>query len=82
MVFRTSILNDNKSDIRDVFQFTTNDPFVFLPLLPLNLSVLPEINEYVNLFYSNKEDNTGRKNQFYVASTKSTVMNVAFEHNS
>ena len=77
-----SILNDNKSDVRDVFQFTSRDPFVFLPLLPLNLSVLPEVNEYVNLLYSNKIDNTGRKNQFYVASTKSTVMNVAFEHNS
>ena len=77
-----SILNDNQSDIRDVFQFTTKDPFVYLPLLPINLSILPEKNEYVNIIYSNKEDNTGRKNQYYVASTKSTVMNIQFEHNS
>lgn len=74
-----TILNDNQSDVREVFQFTSRDPFVFLPLLPLNLSVLPEVNEYVNIIYSNKEDNTGRKNQYYVASTKSTVMNVQFE---
>ena len=77
-----SILNDNQSDIRDVFQFTTKDPFVYLPLLPINLSILPEINEYVNIIYSNKEENTGRKNQYYVASTKSTVMNIAYEQNS
>jgi hypothetical protein len=77
-----SILNDNESDIRDVFQFTSKDPFVYLPLLPINLSILPEINEYVNIIYSNKEENTGRKNQYYVASTKSTVMNITYEHNS
>jgi hypothetical protein len=77
-----SILNDNQSDIRDVYQFTSKDPFVYLPLLPINLSILPEINEYVNIIYSNKEENTGRKNQYYVASTKSTVMNIQFENNS
>ena len=77
-----SILNDNQSDIRNVYQFTSKDPFVYLPLLPINLSILPEINEYVNIIYSNKEENTGRKNQYYVASTKSTVMNIQFENNS
>jgi hypothetical protein len=77
-----SILNDNESDVRDEFKFTSKDPFVYLPLLPINLSILPEKNEYVNIIYSNKEDNTGRKNQYYVASTKSTVMNIQFEHNS
>lgn len=77
-----SILNDNQTDIRDVYHFTSKDPFVYLPLLPLNLSVLPEVNEYVNIIYSNKENNTGRKNQYYIASTKSTVMNIAYEQNN
>ena len=44
-----SILNDNQSDIRNVYQFTSKDPFVYLPLLPINLSILPEINEFNNM---------------------------------
>jgi hypothetical protein len=72
-------LNDSKDDVKDDYKFTEIDPFVFLPLLPLNLNYEPDVGDYVHIMYSNVDDNPGRKNQFYIPGPKSTPMNLKFE---
>jgi hypothetical protein len=72
-------LNENQDDIKDNYRFTEVDPFVFLPLLPLNLNYEPSVGEYVHIMYSNVSENPGRKNQFYMPGPNSTPMNLKFE---
>jgi hypothetical protein len=68
-----SLLNNNLDDIRDDLFFTNDDPFVFFPFLPLNVNVIPEINDGVLIIYSNSIENISRKKQFYVKSPISTI---------
>ena len=68
-----SLLNNNLDDIRDDLFFTNDDPFVFFPFLPLNVNVIPEINDGVLIIYSNSIENVGRKRQFYIKSPISTI---------
>jgi hypothetical protein len=76
-----SVLNDNGTDIAENFYFTDNDPFAFLPLLPLNFNYIPKEGEYVHLIYSNANYNQGRKDQFYIPGPKSTPRNLQKETN-
>jgi hypothetical protein len=76
-----NVLNDNETDISENFYFTDNDPFAFLPLLPLNFNYIPKEGEYVNLIYSNADYNQGRKDQFYIPGPKSTPRNLEKETN-
>jgi hypothetical protein len=41
------------------------DPFIFLPLLPYYLNIVPQVDEYVHLIYSNPSQTT-LPNKFYI----------------
>ena len=73
------ILNDTKDDVKDEIKFTNKDPFVFMPLLPFAISYVPKVGELVLIMYSNPEQNSGRKNQYYLPGPKSDVTNIEFE---
>jgi len=45
--------------------WTKVDPFVTLPLLPYYVNQIPEVDEYVNIIYSTREE-TKDANKFYV----------------
>ncbi len=72
-------LNDSRDDVKENYYFSENDPFVFLPLLPLNLNYEPSVGEYVHILYSNVAENPGRKNQFYLPGPNTSPMNLKFE---
>jgi hypothetical protein len=60
-------------------KFTDNDPFVFLPLLPLNLNITPSIGEYVNVIYMDYDNNPQKRNQFYIPAFNASPMNLTKE---
>jgi len=68
-----SLLNPNQDDIREDLYFTKDDPFVFFPLLPMNINIVPAINDGVLLIYFNSIDNSGRKKQFFIKASISTI---------
>ena len=74
------ILNPNGTDINEDFFFTDDDPFSYLPLLPLNFNYIPKEGEYVHIIYSNANYNQGRKDQFYMPGPKSTPRNLEKEN--
>ncbi len=59
---RTS--QDNEDDIPESYKWTTKDPFLCLPLLPLFFNQQPEVKESVNIFYADKE--FPYQNKYYV----------------
>lgn len=74
-----NVVNFNGTDILDKFKFTNDDPFVFIPLIPFQLNIVPEVGELVLLMYSNVELNSGRKEQFYIPGPKSSPFNLSKE---
>jgi len=83
-----SVLNDEKTDIRQQFWYkeytkpSFSDPFVFLSFLPVQVNVTPSVNDYVHLIYSNWSENTGRKNQFYLKGPISSMMALSQENSN
>ena len=69
----------DKRDINQQLYYTNNDPFVFQQFGTSSLSFQPEVNDLCLLIYSNKEDNTGRKNQYYIPAPKHSIQNIASE---
>lgn len=49
----------------DEYAWTSEDPFVFLPLLPYYISQVPEVGEYVNIMYSTRIEPLS-SNKFYI----------------
>jgi hypothetical protein len=73
------IYNADTKDIYDEYKYTKDDPFVFMPLLPIFFSFIPKVGELVWLTYSNPQDNWGKKEQFYISVVKSNPFNLYFE---
>ena len=83
-----SVVNDTNTDIREEFWYKDyenppfSDPFVFLPFLPVHINVVPAVNDYVHIIYSNWKENTARKNQFYLKGPISSMMSLARENST
>ncbi len=58
-----------------VEKWTSKDPFVVRPLLPLFIHTSPKKTEYVHLFYSNPDDKANR-DKFYVGGVFSSLTNI------
>jgi len=58
--------------------WSSKDPFLFLPLLPVFINPVPKEGEYVHLFYQYRNSRTS-KNKFYVQGPFSTPINLNSE---
>jgi len=75
-------LNSSGTDILDKYKFTKDDPFVFMPLMPYYIQIVPNINELVWVMYSDVKQNTDRKEQFYIPIIKADPFNFIKEDSS
>lgn len=67
----------NADPIKDSEKWTTKDPFVYLPLLPIFLYQVPKKGEWVNLFYSNPEYED--RNKYYIQGGFSSINKIRSE---
>lgn len=78
-----NLLLPDKSDVKDSVKYTKEDPFVFYPLLPFFITIIPKVNDLVWVTYSNPSTNgNGRKEQFYFPVAPSFPFNLAAEEST
>lgn len=78
---RAYLKTDNLTNIEESNTYTPwdyNDPFVFLPLLPLFINTPPKNEEYVHLFYSNIDKKIA-KDKYYIPGVFSSPTNIKHE---
>lgn len=67
----------NADPIKDSEKWTTKDPFVYLPILPIFLYQVPKKGEWVNLLYSNPEYDD--RNKYYIQGGFSSINKIRNE---
>lgn len=63
---------EDNTDLLPEFKWSKDDPFCFLPLLPIFLKVTPKVDEYVNVLWPNPEFKFSE--QFYVQGILSSAL--------
>lgn len=63
--------------IKDSEKWSTKDPFVYLPLLPIFLYQVPKLGEWVNLLYANPEYDD--RNKYYIQGGFSSINKIKNE---
>lgn len=79
--FPTELLNLYGKIDNGKFKFTkwgSDDPYVFLPLLPIHFYNVPKEKEFAFIVYQDKDFR--RENQFYIPGPISSPMNIRFEN--
>ena len=61
-----------------VYAWTSEDPFIFLPLIPYYISQVPEVDEYVHIFYYTNYERRGNS-KFYIQGPIQRPQNNSFE---
>ena len=72
--------SEGKRDINPKLYYTKDDPFVFQQFGTTSLSFQPAVNDLCLLIYTDKENNSGRKNQYYIPAPKHSIFNVESEN--
>ena len=64
-------------------EWTSDDPLIYLPLLPYYISQVPKVDEYIHIFYYNKKQQVDNS-KFYIQGPITRPQNNNFEdwHNS
>jgi len=71
--------NENSITPDENGPWSPKDPFLVLPMLPIFINPVPEIGEYVHLFYQYRSTRTS-KNKFYIPGPFSTPVNLKYEN--
>jgi len=81
-VLKTENTADREKSVADTVgvteKWTSRDPFVIRPLLPVFINTTPKNGEFVHLIYSNSDDKSN-KDKFYISGVFSSLTNVKQE---